>query len=208
MSSYHFLQQVESLPVWEYSTSLNGALVCLGVFAGWRILKRTSSRLPPGPSGLPIVGNLFDLPTTFEWVTFGQWADKWGMSLSPSPIQSTSHDLLLTITPGPLVSASTFGTHFVVVNTYKRATAMLERKAVLYSTRPHVTMAVDLMGWGAASHFQPYGESFRAHRKMFHDELATGTGLKNWLNIEEERARNFVALCLKTPDQLTSLTFQ
>ncbi|KAF8992809.1 cytochrome P450 [Hymenopellis radicata] len=163
-------------------TPLNGALIVLGVFAGWRVITG-KPRLPPGPRGLPLIGNLFDLATEFEWITFSKWADQWG----------------------PLVSASTLGTHIIVVSTYKKAVAMLENrdKSIMYSDRPHVTMAVDLMGWGASSHLQQYGPSFQTHRKVLHEELATQKGMKQFcVPVGEDRARNFASLVLRTPDKL------
>ena len=35
-------------------------------------------RLPPGPRPLPIVGNLFHLPKDMPWVTYRDWALKYG----------------------------------------------------------------------------------------------------------------------------------
>lgn len=31
------------------------------------------SRLPPGPRGWPLIGNLLDMPSTDEWRTYAQW---------------------------------------------------------------------------------------------------------------------------------------
>jgi hypothetical protein len=28
---------------------------------------------PPGPKGWPIIGNLFDMPRTYEWETYREW---------------------------------------------------------------------------------------------------------------------------------------
>ncbi len=34
--------------------------------------------LPPGPKGLPLVGNLCDMPAEQEWLTFTRWGEKYG----------------------------------------------------------------------------------------------------------------------------------
>ena len=35
--------------------------------------------LPPGPKRYPLVGNVLDMPTEREWLTFAKWGDTWGM---------------------------------------------------------------------------------------------------------------------------------
>lgn len=56
--------------------------VLAAAFALWflrKIFDRSRDRhLPPGPRGLPIIGNLLDLPKSQEWVTYSLWTDKWG----------------------------------------------------------------------------------------------------------------------------------
>ena len=39
---------------------------------------RSRSRLPPGPKGYPIIGNLLDLPPTHIWEKFGEWGKQYG----------------------------------------------------------------------------------------------------------------------------------
>lgn len=41
---------------------------------------RTASKipLPPGPRGLPLLWNLFDIPRQSEWKTFSAWSKKYG----------------------------------------------------------------------------------------------------------------------------------
>ena len=34
--------------------------------------------IPPGPKGLPVIGNLRDMPTSFEWKTYHKWSKELG----------------------------------------------------------------------------------------------------------------------------------
>jgi hypothetical protein len=45
--------------------------------------------LPPGPKKLPLVGNLFDVPTTFEWETWMEWSKIYSNLRSPFFIYAT-----------------------------------------------------------------------------------------------------------------------
>ena len=43
---------------------------------------------PPGPKRIPIIGNLFDMPSHEEWVTYKKWSDEYGKA--PQPFRSLS----------------------------------------------------------------------------------------------------------------------
>lgn len=43
--------------------------------------RRKKRPLPPGPKGLPVLGNLLDMPRESEWLTFQQWARDYGMHI-------------------------------------------------------------------------------------------------------------------------------
>jgi hypothetical protein len=37
-------------------------------------------KLPPGPPGIPLLGNIFDLPKKFPWLKLMKWKEQYGMA--------------------------------------------------------------------------------------------------------------------------------
>ncbi len=58
---------------------------------------------------------------------------------------------------GPLLSLTVGPTTVVVINTYKKAQEILDKKGPIYSSRPYVAMAGDLMGWQKSTGLLVYG---------------------------------------------------
>lgn len=50
------------------------------IYAGRRYLRntRSTSPLPPGPSGLPWVGNVVGVDANAPWLTYREWAKTYG----------------------------------------------------------------------------------------------------------------------------------
>ena len=40
--------------------------------------RRRRYPVPPGPRGLPIFGNIFDIPGQQEWITYRKWSRDYG----------------------------------------------------------------------------------------------------------------------------------
>jgi hypothetical protein len=64
-------------------TWLDICLGALGLFLVQRILdKKPLGRLPPGPKKWPLLGNMLDMPTSKEWLTFAEWGRTYGNCLT------------------------------------------------------------------------------------------------------------------------------
>ena len=56
-------------------------------YAFWRTVGSTRSRsghlpLPPGPPGLPLIGNMLDYPKDSPWMAFKELSKQYGKSLT------------------------------------------------------------------------------------------------------------------------------
>jgi len=73
-----------STDIVSMSLNNNDKLVILFAFAwaAFIYMRRASSRslpLPPGPKRLPLIGNLLNVPRSFEWEAYARWGKEFGM---------------------------------------------------------------------------------------------------------------------------------
>ena len=76
MFSLPQLETPVSLP-WSllYATC---ALVVLRVIISLVKSYRQRQQMPPGPPGLPVIGNVLQMPTAFPWLRFTEWKKQYG----------------------------------------------------------------------------------------------------------------------------------
>ncbi|KIJ23526.1 hypothetical protein M422DRAFT_275879 [Sphaerobolus stellatus SS14] len=133
-------------------------------------------RLPPGPPGLPIIGNLFDMPKRRAWLTFARWGKEYG----------------------DLVYVKVLGINMLYVNSEILAQELFERRSVIYSDRLANTMIYDILDLEWALAFTRYGSQWRRYRRLFHDYVRQNNVAQNW-PIQSQQCRKLLRNLLRTP---------
>lgn len=109
-------------------TSSTGLIVVFGLVAGYvinRLVQSKSTRpLPPGPKGIPLLGNLNDLP-------------------KPG-ILECDHWLKHKDLYGPISSITVLGQTFVIINDAQIALELLRDRSAVHSARPHMVFSSDM----------------------------------------------------------------
>ncbi|KZO99739.1 cytochrome P450 [Calocera viscosa TUFC12733] len=98
--------------------SLVGALVVLvlAVAGVHDVYRKRTSRLPPGPTGLPLLGNILQLPSQFLWYKLHAWSKQYG----------------------PIYTIWMMGTPIVILDGIKVAADVLDRMSGATSDRPYI----------------------------------------------------------------------
>ncbi|KAK0465901.1 cytochrome P450, partial [Desarmillaria tabescens] len=124
------------------------AFLLIGALVSYRLsllFNRRRLPLPPGPKGLLLIGNLWDVPVDYPWLTYARWAATYG-------------NVLYLDTPGNPT---------IIISSVQAAADLFEKRSGNYSDRPDFTM-LKLAGWSINFGFMRYSDWWRKHRRMFH----------------------------------------
>jgi hypothetical protein len=74
---FMFYTQLSDITPYIRST-LVAVFICILVLVLLKLISRSRRPLPPGPKGSFLVGNAFQMPTKYEWLTYTEWRKKYG----------------------------------------------------------------------------------------------------------------------------------
>ncbi|KAK7449253.1 hypothetical protein VKT23_013398 [Stygiomarasmius scandens] len=154
-----------------------GLIASTFVYLG-RQEKRSSASLPPGPKGLPFLGNVADLPQTQPWITFSRFGEKYG----------------------GITYLTVLGKHIIVLNDPKYATEMLDKKSRIYSDRPVLVMAGQLVGWDKGPALIPFCQTWSEYRRLFAQLMGTRSKIDAFNDLLYEETHTFMKHILETPN--------
>ncbi|KAF8646893.1 hypothetical protein AX16_007058, partial [Volvariella volvacea WC 439] len=158
---------------------MNVLLAVVALSVVW-LVRRRKTRLPfpPGPKQKFLIGNALDLPKRHEWVTYAQWAKVY------------DPDILYM---------NMAGQSLIILNSLAACQELLDRRSVLYSSRPRLIMVGELMGWDFSFIVMKYGPTWLKHRKFMSQSFSSDAVSKFKPHILKS-THTFMRNLLETPD--------
>lgn len=162
------------------ATLILGAVAALIFYFTYRHRKQ-HDRIP-GPKGLPILGNITDLP--------------------PKGVPSYQHWLKHKDLYGGISCVNVLGMTLVIIHDKEFANKILEQESSKTSGRPTMVMANELCGYAEVVLCQGYTANFRRSRKFLHRELGTKVSAAQFQDVQESEVARQLVRTLNEPDEL------
>ncbi|KAJ6573817.1 cytochrome P450 [Mycena vulgaris] len=145
--------------------------------------RATALPLPPGPKGLPLIGNVLDMPKSHNWKTFAHWGDIYG----------------------GIMSVTLMGQPFVIINDPAIATEILDKRGNLYADRPTLEMA-KMSGWDRVLSSARAGHRLKEYRKLIGKVIGTRGSMVKFYPVEDYQANMFLKRVLEDPKAFDAAT--
>ncbi|KAF9235567.1 cytochrome P450 [Melanogaster broomeanus] len=140
--------------------------------------------LPPGPPGIPLIGNVTGMNQDAPWQTYSEWAKTYG-------------DLIYTHVLGNVI---------IIINSEKVARDFLENRSENYSDRPYLVPSV-LFGLDFILGFLPFGDRWRRHRRFLHQSFRADS-VQRFVPLLQRKASHLLCRLLDKPDLLSDHVFE
>lgn len=156
-------------------------IALIGFIFYWQLFRKPKKNLPPGPKGVPLIGNIFDLPSDGT-PDFEHWRS-------------------ITDKYGPLASITFMGRPMILIANKEDAHEILEKKCSTSSMRPNFEFG-NYAGFGGIVSIHQHGKEFKLHRKFMHKGLGTKLLVSKYSDVQELHAGLLVQETLKTPENI------
>ena len=90
----------------------------------------------------------------------------------------------------------------IIVNSYKTAIEMLDKKSSIYSSRPIIPVGGELVGWNRTLALLPYGNTFREYRRMIFQLIGSRKNMERFAPLIDSKTRDFVTEVYREPEDL------
>ncbi|KAJ3556657.1 hypothetical protein NM688_g1904 [Phlebia brevispora] len=148
------------------------------------ILKTARLRkiMPPGPRGLPLLGNMLDIGR-MQWLRLTEWKEVYG----------------------PIFSLNLAGQPIIVLNDVETAVDLLpyddlaENRSNIYGSRPRLVMAGEILTGSMFFPTEPLGDSWRRRRKAAHEGF-NPRATTGYQAIQEQESAALALHILTDPD--------
>ncbi|KAK6373726.1 hypothetical protein LTS17_008219 [Exophiala oligosperma] len=129
-------------------------------------------------AGIPLFGNLFQIPPHHSWLKFKEWADQYG-SIYQLNIAGRKH---------------------VVLSTEKIANELLRERGSIYSSREQLAFASELLSNNLRPLLLPYNELWRRGRKLMH-QLTMPVAADSYQPVQEIESIKLLSRILREPSK-------
>ncbi|KAI0792973.1 cytochrome P450 [Irpex lacteus] len=130
----------------------------------------------PGPPGLPLIGNVHQIPSGLQFQKYREWAEKYG----------------------PIFSMKLFGQRVLVLDTFKAASDLFDHCSYVYDGRPRLTMTNEIITGGLMMALIGYGDLLRRYRRATHDAFNV-RAVENYQSFQKQAAALAVLQTVSNP---------
>ncbi|KAG9084302.1 hypothetical protein FS749_005327 [Ceratobasidium sp. UAMH 11750] len=144
---------------------------------------RHSVPLPPGPKGLPLLGNALDLRNTSAfWLKFAEYADQYG----------------------PIITVNILHKKHIVISDPELASELFEKRGSNYAGR-RISEMIKLTGYDKTIAQLQYGPTLKRYRAWLHRELNNRASM-NYLPLQHHEIRKFMRRLVENPEDFLNAT--